>query len=188
MMSAFNLPGNHNPMLRAFAIEFAKRRTGLVRCEDSNDFTCMIKVIMDAFMAYTPPKKGEEDMEIEDDATPSKTDKPAGKTAGKGQAWLIAVHMANDHLCLNGVTPVIIHPDKAENNLLDADRANTTKDLWSNGQRYRVEARPDVTIELEKFLEDNGIDIVGQMPMFDDQPPPQAPPPPADEDELTDIF
>ncbi len=129
----FNTRTPYNPELRRMTIHFAEIRLGLVPVTEGTEFRAMVTVCQSYYLKFTSD----------------------GKTGsmGKGPAWMLMIHMLNEHLSTEGITPIAIHPDKKTDAAIYQKRRNQqTKDLWHNGDKLRVEARDEVRQELLAYL------------------------------------
>ena len=130
----FNTAGNINLLLRQVAITYAEMRLGLRLVEKTTDLAAAMEAFKIQFIAYRPDH--------------------AEEGAGNGQSWLLGIHMLNDHLSLEGVQPVLVHPNGQvdERDFLPS-RKDTTTGFWQGETQYFRESRDLVKEQLLCYLQ-----------------------------------
>lgn len=160
----FNDGGDFNPELRNIAIIYCRIRLGIIASVD------------------TAPNQRSEPTELDAAVQALRIYHKESSSdgvghLGRGPAWLLGVHLLNDHLDLCGLPVVLIHPDVNEDTELVDQRAANTKSIYVGDRRvvHRVESRVNERNQIIWWLKSIGEDPTGKIPV--DRGPPSHPPP-----------
>lgn len=150
VLCGFNTVDSCNLELRSICILYAEYRVGIQCSETGTELTAMNLAIDHHYRAYRD--------DIKD-------------SFGDGSAFLLMIHMINDHMAMENVTPVVLYPDEDSDEEIGTKlRREQTKDVWVGTQLYRLESRESVRKELLDYLVRMGKDISGSIDKGDDPP------------------